>query len=1029
MILHLGRDSREKRQAIYKKILESKSASIITPEQATLDLERDIIETLDLKGLLFHDVTSFSRLLSRTVDYFGEEAFLSDVGKFLLLHQVLEELKEELPLYGSSFNKEGFYEELVQALNLFERSGVEPLSLLEMEEERLRELGRIYEAYQAKIRDKNLYDNKAVELFSRLPKGQYYSEDQVWIIGYKAFDYLHWLMIEELNKNSQVNIVLSLEDDPVFSATVRTKEGLERDYSTRLINYEAGDNKAYEFSRQILSEEEEEVIDIEPLVFSAKDPYVEAEFIGLHIIKRLKDNPGLSYRDFKILVSDMESYDFVFRQVFTELGLPLFSDRRRSILESPMIRSFLSLLRALQRGLRREEILGFLKGFLAEGDWQDLDNFENYCFSNGIGGRAFKEAFEDPLMEELREKFLGSLVGYEEEFRHTKKISDFELLLKEVLASLGFAKRLEEEARDYASRDQGEEAQLLAQLWENLMELLAQLSLVGPREEISFTDYISLLESALSKMSLGIIPPAIDSIRLATLYRSTHDPVNYLYFCGLNDGVLPREYKEDLLLKEEDKERLQKEGFLVYDNFENKEELDRLDFLTALSLVEGQYFFSYVLADIAGKSKAPSVYIERILERTEADFISSAHSDRYLKDYYVLHPSMSFRYGLRAVREKRDELIYGLSQRELDEIKEAIKSPPPAGPLKREDKRLYMSISRLERFRLCPFQYFIRDDLRARKRRAYKVDAMDLGNFFHSVMERAMEDYAKGLYKLDGLEDYLSGLARKIIKENPDYRAFEATGSGSFLLKRSLTTLEGLIRYLIAHSLKSSFTPSYFEQSFSIDGERFVFRGIIDRVDVLGDKFLAIDYKTGGKSFDLNRVFQGIDLQLMLYIDGFKSVKEDMMPAGVFYFRLHDPLGTEAKKRDKQLQYSGIFIGDEELAAEYDPELGQGVLPMSLTSKGAFTRHSRVLDPDQAEKLLERSRSFSRSYVDRIFEGDMKILPLYDEKAGPGFGRACDICDYKAICRFDPRGPGGSYSRFEILKDEEIMEALSEVDP
>lgn len=237
-------------------------------------------------------------------------------------------------------------------------------------------------------------------------------------------------------------------------------------------------------------------------------------------------------------------------------------------------------------------------------------------------------------------------------------------------------------------------------------------------------------------------------------------------------------------------------------------------------------------------------------------------------------------------------------------------------------------------------------------------------------------------------------------------------------------TLESLLAYIISHSETSQFKPQFFEQSFMIEEEKYTFRGIIDRVDILEDHFVAIDYKTGGKSFDLNKVFQGIDLQLMLYIDGFRAKKPDLYPAGVFYFRLHDPLGDEKKEAQSFLKYDGLFIGEESLAQAYDPDIGRGLLPLKITKKGDYSKSSKVLDPEQAEKLLERSRNFARDYVEDILKGSMEILPLLDPRGGPGFTRACDSCDFAAICRFDPQAPGGDYSKFEELSDREIREVL-----
>lgn len=1021
MILHLGRDSQEKRKKIYGRILSSPEATLITPEQATLDLEKDLIETCGLQGLLFHEVTSFRRILGRLMERYACDNFLSDVGDYLLQRQVVTELKDELPLYGRSFDKEGFYDELSALLDLFRREGLEPKVLEEMEGSKgLKELAKIYEAYRDKLEEESFYLEKALELFREKPHDGLYSKKEVWILGYKVFDHFDWQMIESINPHTEIHLVLSYEEDDVFLPTRMTKELAQRNYTTKLVHYSSLETPESTFAKELLYEEKMEGPEVDLELFSAKDLYTEAEYVALSILKKMKEDPSLEYRDFKIIVTDMDSYDFVFRHTFTRFGLPLFSDRRRPLLESPMIRTLLSLLKIYQRGFRREEVLSFLKGYLAEDEWPELDAFENYCFTRGIGGKAFKEPFEDDTMEALRQSFLTTLLLYENPLKEKEEPKEFERILRELLLKLEFPQRLEEEARLYEERKEEEEAQLLHQLWETMVELLTQVTAVGPKEKLSFSSYAKLLETGLKRMTLGIIPPSLDRIRLSTLFRSTHDPVAYLYFCGLNAGALPREYTDSVLFKDEDKEKLKQRGYSFYDTFENKEELDRLDQFTALSLVEKGYVFSYALADLEGKSKTPSLFIERAMEK-EHRFTSSALSDAYLKGYYELHPSMSFRYGLNAIRQGRKEEIRGLSNEKILEIHRKLTEKDTLAPLSREDKKLHLSISKLESFRRCPFQYFVTYDLKAKKRKAFKVDMMDLGNFFHEVMEEVMKAYTRGECRPETVEEYLQKLIPTLL-EKEEYKVFLESRSSTYLLSRSISTLVDLLVYLMESLDKSSFKPAYFEKEFVIDEGNVSFRGILDRVDLLDDHFVVVDYKTGAKEFDLGRVYQGIDLQLMLYIDGFTSAHPGKYPAGVFYFRLHDPLAVDGKSREAQLRYDGLFIGDESVAKKVDHDLGEGILPLRITKAGSFYKGTSALTEREAEKLLQRSRFFMKSYVERIQGGDMEILPLKEDIA------ACEFCDYKAICRFDPRAAGSRYDEVEKISKTEIMEVLSEVD-
>lgn len=97
------------------------------------------------------------------------------------------------------------------------------------------------------------------------------------------------------------------------------------------------------------------------------------------------------------------------------------------------------------------------------------------------------------------------------------------------------------------------------------------------------------------------------------------------------------------------------------------------------------------------------------------------------------------------------------------------------------------------------------------------------------------------------------------------------------------------------------------------NGEEINLIGRIDRVDVFekGEEsyIRIIDYKSGNKELKLEDVFYGLELQLLIYLDAIleSADKEntDIKPAGIFYFRIDDPI----VKADKD-------ITDEELQKE-----------------------------------------------------------------------------------------------------------------
>ena len=79
--------------------------------------------------------------------------------------------------------------------------------------------------------------------------------------------------------------------------------------------------------------------------------------------------------------------------------------------------------------------------------------------------------------------------------------------------------------------------------------------------------------------------------------------------------------------------------------------------------------------------------------------------------------------------------------------------------------------------------------------------------------------------------------------------------------------------------------------------------GRIDRIDGMADaddRYLrVIDYKRGGKKLDAGEVYEGLQLQLILYLA--EAIhKYGARSAGAFYFRVDDPvINTESLNEEE----------------------------------------------------------------------------------------------------------------------------------
>jgi len=227
------------------------------------------------------------------------------------------------------------------------------------------------------------------------------------------------------------------------------------------------------------------------------------------------------------------------------------------------------------------------------------------------------------------------------------------------------------------------------------------------------------------------------------------------------------------------------------------------------------------------------------------------------------------------------------------------------------------------------------------------------------------------------------------------------------------------------------------------NGERMMLEGQIDRVDMYeenGKNYIKIiDYKSGSKKFSLSEVYQGLQIQLMIYLDAILENKQyfkvdELYPAGVFYFKIDDPLlESEILKGDmteqeilKTLKMDGLMVENINIAKAMDNEIidkrKSTVIPFELKKDDSISSRSKVAKAEEFYMLIGHVKDLIKNIGDEITNGRTAIDPV---KLGAVTG--CMSCDYKNVCQFD-QGFGNRYKLLKNMKDDEVLESIREGD-
>ncbi len=226
---------------------------------------------------------------------------------------------------------------------------------------------------------------------------------------------------------------------------------------------------------------------------------------------------------------------------------------------------------------------------------------------------------------------------------------------------------------------------------------------------------------------------------------------------------------------------------------------------------------------------------------------------------------------------------------------------------------------------------------------------------------------------------------------------------------------------------------------FLDDGKKVQVTGKIDRIDIgkLGeDKYIRIiDYKSSVKHIDLNEVYAGLQIQLLTYLDAVCK-KENVMPAGVLYFNLIDPIIKSNKNLSKEeieeeirkkFKMQGLILANVEVVKMMDKKLASGassVIPAYLDKEGNLSNsRSNTVTKSQFEYLQKYMNKIIKQISEEILKGGIDLKPYYNVKNKK---TPCEYCEYKAICNFNKSGLKNDYRYIGNMDKQVVLEMIKE---
>lgn len=793
---------------------------------------------------------------------------------------------------------------------------------------------------------------------------------------------------------------------------------------------------------------------------AARNPQEEAAAVAGRV-RNLVRTQNYRYREIGVIVSDMNTYGDYLEQAFARYNIPLFMDHKRSILLNSFVEYIRSLLNMAEQRFSYESVFRFLRTNLAGFSGEEVDELENYVLGLGIKGykrwqerwvRKTKGMKEEELvrLNHFRTVFVEKVDAFVYVLRQRKKtVLDITMAVYEFMVKEELQIKLKRQEEAFQQEGKLALAKEYAQIYRIVLELFDKfVSLLG-EEEVSLNEYCKLLDAGLEEARVGVIPPSPDQVVAGDVERTRLKDIKALFFLGANDSYLPGTLGQGGLLSERDRQKFAKEKLTLSPGGKEKAYIQKFYLYMNLTKPSArlEVYYSKVSAD--GKSSRPSYLIQELkrlypqitvadeeeqspahmemTEETAMGWLIAGFRNKDVQSDSMWKELFGWYKAAPKYQERIDRLIRAayLSYK-MDRITEAA-----ARKLYGED--FQDSITRMERYASCAFAHFLTYGLGLKKRQEYEFQAADLGNVCHSALEKYSKKVEGSGLNWTSVDDekQIDWIESSVEEAVADYgnSVLYSSARNEYMVKRMKKMLSRTVWALTKQLSAGDFTPTGYELRFA--------SGKIDRVDTCVDEekvYVKItDYKTGTKAFDIVALYEGLQLQLMVYMDAALKLEEknnpgkEIIPAGVFYYRIQDPLVEKTEKEEyeravqKELRPDGVINLKDEVLSHLDHEMsGESLaVPVKYNKNGSLAKGSKAVSEEDFHVLIDYAVKKVQKVHQEIIEGNTEVRPY---KKGQETG--CDYCTFKNVCGFDTKIPGYEYRNLDKMSKEEAIAAM-----
>lgn len=1050
----------------------------IVPDQFSFEFDKILYSALGARSFNMVSVKSFKKLSEDLISEHGTDkgALARPDERIAVIYLALKKVKssQKLRMLARTLEKPAFIPEIESIIDSITRAQLSADDLRACAKKlggslglKLEDVADIFTAYTEVLTEHDLRDESSVVLVGSAlcAKSGYFKDKYIYVDRFDSYSHDELELLAEAVKSSRcVTVSLTLPAD--FRPSAASPYVLTYDTQRRLIELAARSNtrlmftncreaekpRGLEHLKRLLSGAEKGKLYIEDgsvKIVSAPAVYEEADFVAAEI-RRLVIEEGCDYNDIAVITRDMPSYQTALESAFERFDVPFYIDcKQRAADMSVIIFALAAIDAASSRKFSTDRLLRLMRSPFSGYSEEEISLIEDYCLRWNVDGdmwlsdftAAGQEASAD-IINDIRKRLVEPL----SELKEDSAQSDAKTVCKafnHYIDKCGLANSAAKIISEFAETDgKLEAARVFKQLWNSLMSSVAAVYSTVGESPLSLKELGELLRLMLSCSYVANPPQKLSCVRVYDAARSVIASPKTAFVVGVNDTLFPLDTKKTGIFSGKDSAAMEAAGLSLEMGDLERMNSEHFDCFRALTCAGERLYISYSESDPTGRPLRPSTYVKKLI---------SAGGIKPVKAYslpcrlYSSTPAAAY-YRLAVERNG--------SPGELESLKSALCAVPEyAAKLKAVSlissrtvrqlspdvaRRLFapgdinITASRIDVYNKCNFEYFMRYGLNIQKLSPMAVDPANRGSVMHYVFQTVLERYGQFFEQVT--DDELRALIAELLERYKQEVLGGDFGKTAVFRADYARLADACFEILvnIREEYKvSKFRPVSYEYSLSKEdgscilsipinrGLKINIRGIVDRVDTYtspeGVRYIRIiDYKTGPKQLRFEDIYNGLNLQMLLYMialtQGDASDFKGFNPAGILYMKAgflecteEAEAGGSIISQDSeqrllrcaaQLKRSGLIVEDESSIEAMDSGLTGLYAPVTLNKDGSYSKHSSLIS-EKSFKLLE---DFALGKV-REFGGSLLIGKINPNPCGRDPKHlACAYCDYSSVC-------------------------------